>query len=136
MGQWDSGDDWLRRSLRACDDDLMRSIVEDNRNRATSGGSHIPNKVSVVGAGKTVDGDVGPKYRAYQQPTDDNEDRSGWVDPPQLKPPPGIDLIDQMVAAQDEQDLIERAKQMAAAKHARALVEAEVKTKERKKGST
>jgi hypothetical protein len=106
----------------------MRDIVADNRNRAPTGGSHLPT-VKILGAGTVTTGDDGAKYRPYQPP-ETEEDRSGWRDAQALQPPPGIDLIDQMVAAQDERDLIERAKQMAAARQARAMVEADLKQRD------
>ena len=112
---------WMREAIAVCGDDLMQQIVADNRNRAPVGGSVLPT-VKILGAGAVTTGDDGAAHRSYQ-PTED--DRSGWREPDPLRPPPGINLIDEMVAAQDERDLIERAKQMAAAKHARALAEAE-----------
>ena len=40
--QWDLGDDWIKRSLGACPDDLMKQIVEDNRR----GGDILPSPSS------------------------------------------------------------------------------------------
>jgi hypothetical protein len=104
MGQWDSGDDWLRRSLKACPNDVMRDIINDNR------GPDIHSRAS-----------AGPAQKTNQ--TDTPTDRSGWVDPVPLRSPPGVDLIDQMVSAQDQRDLLQRAKEMAATKHARQMAE-------------
>ena len=41
--QWDSGDDWTKRSREACPDDLMKQIVEDNRR-----GGDIHGRASVI----------------------------------------------------------------------------------------
>jgi hypothetical protein len=36
--------------------------------------------------------------------------RAGWVDPPKLVPPPGIDILDRLMDHQDALDRAERAK--------------------------
>jgi hypothetical protein len=128
--------EYWRDLARAVPTSVVQDLVRDFRNYSPTPRPDPSAKVIPQGAGKVVGGDDGVAHRAYQ-PTEDTTDRSGWRDAPQLKPPPGIDLIDQMVAAQDERDLIERAKQMAAAKHARSLVEAEqqeAELKQKEKG--
>jgi hypothetical protein len=77
MGQWDSGDDWLRRSLKACGNDVMADIVNDNRGDRPTSGSMIPrapSKVVPVGAGRVVGGDD----------TVASTGTGGWVTPPQV----------------------------------------------------
>jgi hypothetical protein len=88
--------------------DLVRSIVADNRR-----GGDIHGRASAFPKATNQPGEERPRSN------------HGWADTPPLRPPEGIDLIDRMVSAQDERDLIERAKQMAAARQARAMVEAE-----------
>jgi hypothetical protein len=119
--------EWVVDLVRNVPTDLVRDVVNDNRgDRPLSGATP---KVQIQGAGTVTTGDGGPKYRPYQ-PTADDTDRSGWRDAPQLKPPPGLEIIDAMVAAQDERDLVQRANELAAAQHARALVETEIKQRE------
>jgi hypothetical protein len=113
MGQYDSGDDWLRRSLKACGNDVMADIVRDNAGDFPRSGSMIPSKPSKVvpqGAGKVVD--AGPS--------------SGWVKPPQVDQwkAPGIDIIDDMVAQQDRVDRAARIRELSGAEHSRRLAEA------------
>jgi hypothetical protein len=88
MGQWDSGDDWLRRSRRACPDNVLRDIINDNRGDFPRSGSMIPNppsKVTPVGAGVVKDaGSDGPAASGG----------TGWVDAPKVDNyrAPGIDM--------------------------------------------
>ena len=91
--QWDSGDDWTKRSREACPDDLMKQIVEDNRR-----GGDIHGRASVI-----------PK--ASQQ-TAEPQDRSGWHDPVPLRSPEGIELVDRLVDQQDRIDAAARARQL------------------------
>ena len=107
---------WIGDMRSVVDTKLMQDIVNDNRSCPSSGGSMIPNKVSVVGAGRTVDPTLGPKYRPYQEPPpEEPADRSGWRDTPQLKPPEGVALVDQLVAQQDMLDFAARAQEQAKA---------------------
>jgi hypothetical protein len=69
--------------------------------------------VSVVGAGRVVDGDVGPKYRPYVPPEDDTADRSGWREGTPLRPPEGINYVDALCDAQDAADKAERLRKLA-----------------------
>jgi hypothetical protein len=92
-GRWDSGDDWLRRSQEACPDDLMRQIVEDNRR-----GGDIHGRAS-----------AGPPPKAQQEPPRSN---NGWVDPPKIRPPEGIEHVDRLVDMQDKLDAAARARQL------------------------
>jgi hypothetical protein len=96
MGQWDSGDDWLRRSLGACSNKTMADILNDNR------GPDIHSRAS-----------AGPAPKAKGQQSEEPQDRSGWRDPVPLRNPPGIDLIDGMVSAQDERDRLARIREAA-----------------------
>jgi hypothetical protein len=111
--------------------DLMKSIVEDNRSRPSSGGSMLPT-VKVVGAGTVQTGDVGPKYRPYQEP--EPADRSGWRDAQALKQPDGLQHIDRML---DEEDRIWRGQRIrelagaSAAQRALAQAAAEAEAKDR-----
>jgi hypothetical protein len=95
MGQWDQGDDWVRRSLKACPNDLMRSIVEDNR-------GDVPTYSS-------------PIAKPKGQPSEEPQNRSGWRDAPQLRQPDGVALVDQLVDQQDLLDFAARAQELAAA---------------------
>jgi hypothetical protein len=106
--------EYVNDLIKACPNDLMKSIVEDNRSRPSSGGSMLP-KVSVVGAGRVSTPDIGPAYRPYQEPAPEPADRSGWRDTPQLKPPDGVALVDQLVDQQDLLDFAARAQEQAAA---------------------
>src|SRR5215469_196705 len=101
MGQYDSGDDWLRRARRACPDDVLRDIVNDNRGDFPRSGSMIPNQkpstVVPVGSGKVVDaGSAGPVASGG----------TGWADSPQIRDwrPPGVDICDELMDAQDRLD--------------------------------
>jgi hypothetical protein len=112
---------WVKDLRRTVDTDLMKQIVEDfRRGPPSSGGSMIPGQrsastVTVVGSGKVQTPDVGPKYRPYQEPAAEPTDRSGWRDTPQLKPPEGVALVDQLVDQQDMLDFAARAQEQAAA---------------------
>src|SRR6516164_2458546 len=122
MGQYDSGDDWLRRSLKACPNDVMRDIVGDARR------GDIHGRASIIPQPKA------PAKGQQQSEEPQKPYTHGWVEPPKIKPPEGIDLIDSMVSAQDERDLLQRAKEMAAAQHARKMMaEAELQRSEEEK---
>jgi hypothetical protein len=131
--------EWQRDLIKTCPDDLMKSIVADNRSQPSSGGSMLPNAtVSIVGAGRTVDPDVGPKYRPYVPP-EEPADRSGWRDSPQLRPPEGINYVDALCDHADAIDRAERLRQLAqtaAVRRAEAEIKAQAeqqpKPKERK----
>jgi hypothetical protein len=126
---------WVRDLRNVADDALVKSLVEDFRHGiASSGGSMIPGQrpastVTVVGSGKVSTPDVGPAYRAYVAPPEEPADRSGWRDSPQLKPPEGVALVDQLVDHQDKLDLIERVKQLGGTQ-ALARAEAELKAQQ------
>jgi hypothetical protein len=130
MGQWDSGDDFVRRSLKACPNDLMRQIVADNRGDRPTGGSMIPNtrpagKVIPEGAGRVVSGPDAPVASTG----------TGWANSPQIKDwrPPGVDICDRLMDQQDAIDKAERIRQLAeAAALQRALRAAEPKEQEPK----
>ena len=118
--QWDmERDDWIRRSRRVVDDQLMKDIVGDSQR------GDIHGRASVIPP---------PKAKAQQSEEPQKPYTHGWVEPPKIKPPEGIDLIDSMVSAQDERDLLQRAKEMAAAQHARKMMaEAELQRSEEEK---
>jgi hypothetical protein len=112
--------EWVKDLRRTVNDKLMRQIVDDFAGYNPSPRSPLsspPATVQIQGAGRVVGGDDVPVASTG----------TGWADSPQLKPPPGVDLIDQMVAAQDERDLVQRAKELAVARQARALAEAAFK---------
>jgi hypothetical protein len=97
MGQFDSGDSWVRRSLGACNNDLMRQIVEDNRR-----GGDIHGRASVIPQ----------KAKAKEQSEEPPRSQNGWVDPPKIRPPEGVALVDKLVDQQDRRDAIARAHEM------------------------
>jgi hypothetical protein len=71
-------EEWRLTMARAVGDDLVRSVVEDNR------GSRAPSS-----------------------PAEPVKRGTGWSDPVPLKPQPGIDIIDAMVDQQDALDKAE-----------------------------
>jgi hypothetical protein len=120
-------EEWQQDLVRNVGTKAVQDLVDDFRSYSPSPRSLTPPAtVSIVGAGKTTEPTVGPKYRPYQ-PTDDNADRSGWREAPGLKPPEGLQYIDQMLDQEDQAWRLQRAKELAAAKAARALVEGEIK---------
>ena len=133
MGQYDSGDDFVRRSLRACPNDLMRQIVADNRGDFPRSGSMIPDKPSTgkvvpEGAGRVVSGPDAPVASTG----------TGWAESPQVNDwkAPGLSIMDRMMDQQDSIDRAERIRQLADASVVQR-VEAELrkekpKTEERK----
>jgi hypothetical protein len=56
---------------------------------------------------RTAGEDVGP---VVPQSAVGSVPRAGWVDPPKLSPPPGIDILDRLLNHQDRLDRAERAK--------------------------
>jgi hypothetical protein len=94
MGQWDSGeDDWVRRSRRVCDDQLMKDIVGDSRR------GDIHARASVI-------------PQKTNQTAEPPRSENGWVDPPKIKPPEGVALVDKLVDMQDKLDAAARARQL------------------------
>jgi hypothetical protein len=94
--QWDTGgDDWLRRSLKACGNDVMRDIVGDSRR------GDIHARAPMI-----------PTPKAKGQQSEEPQDRSGWRDPVPLRSPEGIELVDRLVDQQDRIDAAARAHQM------------------------
>jgi hypothetical protein len=111
----------MKDAVRAVGTNLLQDIVNDNRPAPTKAPSA---NVTVVGSGRVQEPELGPAYRPYKPPEEDTPtDRSGWRGSTPLKPPEGIDLIDEMVAAQDQKDLAERVKQAAAQAQFRRLAE-------------
>jgi hypothetical protein len=95
MGQFDSGDDWVTRSRKACPDDLMRAIVEDNRGGPPTYSSPIP-----------------PAKRQQQSEEPQKPYTYGWVDAAPLSRPAGIEHVDALCDMQDKLDAAQRARQM------------------------
>jgi hypothetical protein len=130
--------EWQRDLIKTCPDDLMKSIVADNRSQPSSGGSMLPNAtVSIVGAGRTVDPVLGPKYRPYVRPAEDDNatpaERSGWKEGTPLRPPPGINYVDALCDQADAIDKAERIRRLAeVAALQRAMKPAEPKEQEPK----
>ena len=114
---------WEKEALRVANTDLVQSIVSDNRPAPVPRGS--ASNVQVVGAGRTVDPpDYGPAYRPIdprlRQPSTEEapaerSERSGWQGQTELKPPPGVALVDELVFQQDVADPEARGRQEAAA---------------------
>jgi hypothetical protein len=73
------------------DDALLKSIVEDNRAPMTPR-SQIP-----------------PAQAKAEEPKPYTH---GWVDPPKIRPPEGVQLVDELVDMQDKLDAAARARQM------------------------
>ena len=123
MGQYDSGDDFVRRSLRACPNDLMRQIVADNRGDFPRSGSMIPNKPS---AGKVIPEGAGRVVGGPDVPVASTG--TGWAESPQVNDwkPPGLSIMDQMM---DQQDAIDRAARVRELAEGAALSRAEAEIK-------
>jgi hypothetical protein len=96
MGQMERAQQ-LEAMRRACSDQTLRDIVNDNRTSVFLPSPPSPATVVPVGAGKTLTGDDGAAHR-----------RSGWTEPPSIDnwKPPGLEVMDAMV---DQQDAIDRA---------------------------
>jgi hypothetical protein len=137
--RWGQDLNFVQRSREAVSDGLLRSIVADAgrglspRSLMTpqAASPSVPPKAEVVptyaewchqrlGVDWTED-----RARAYYQTKRTaGEDvgtvvpqsavgsvpRGGWVDPPKLVPPPGIDILDRLMDHQDALDRAERAK--------------------------
>jgi hypothetical protein len=103
--------EWQRDLIKTCPDDLMKSIVEDNRR-----GGDIHGRASAF-----------PK--ATNQPSEERpRSNNGWADSPEIKPPPGVSLIDAMCAQEDLNFRLQRIKELGeAAAVQRALTEAQGK---------
>ena len=100
MGQYDSGDDWLRRSLKACPNDVMRDIVGDARR------GDIHGRASIIPQPKA------PAKGQQQSEEPQKPYTHGWVEPPKIKPPEGIEHVDRLVDMQDKLDAAQRARQL------------------------
>ena len=120
---------WMKAAIAVAGDDVLRDIVNDNRNPPRPAAP--PSNVSIMGAGRVQDFDVGPKYRPYVPPKEDDKattDRSGWREAPKIDnwKPPGLREMDAMMDAADLQDRLQRVRQLG---EARALVQAEAEIK-------
>src|SRR6516225_6079032 len=93
---------WMRDALKVADDALVKALAEDFRNYNPAPRSTLspPATVQIVGAGRVVGGDDKPVASTG----------SGWADSPEIKPPPGINLIDEMCAAEDASWRLQRAR--------------------------
>ena len=136
--------DWLAELRRVLNAELPQyvkdlaeavptSVVKDivNDNRSPPRPAAPPSNVSIMGAGRVQDFDVGPKYRPYVPPKEDDKattDRSGWREAPKIDnwKPPGLREMDAMMDAADLQDRLQRVRQLG---EARALVQAEAEIK-------
>ena len=86
MGRQEASAQW-REMQKAADTRLLQDIVEDSRRGAAATRSVTP-KVTISGAGVTVDGGPG----------------SGWTEPRPLRPPEGVEHIDRIAEAFDRRD--------------------------------
>jgi hypothetical protein len=97
---------WMKAAVNVADDALVKSLVEDFRGYRPEPRSPLnqPSQTVVpVGAGKVVGGDDAPVASGG----------TGWADSPELKPPPGVALVDQLVAQQDLADFEARCREQA-----------------------
>jgi hypothetical protein len=93
---------------------MLKDIVADNRPAPVAAPSA---NVTVVGSGRVQDFDVGPKYRPYVPPKEEDTkptERPGWQPETPLRQPDGLREIDAMVMAQDLADLEARGRAEAA----------------------
>jgi hypothetical protein len=125
--------EWVKDLRRTVPTSLVKQIVEDFRNYDPSPRSlSPPATVQVQGAGRVVGGDDKPVASTG----------TGWADSPELKQPPGINLIDEMCAAEDASWRLQRAREVAEAAALRRAEEAFLKSKTeqpkptKEKGST
>jgi hypothetical protein len=97
---------WVRDALKVAGDKLVADIVNDFAGYNPAPRSPLnqpPQTVQVQGAGRVVSGDDKPVASTG----------TGWADSPELKPPPGINLIDEMCAADDASWRLQRAREVA-----------------------
>jgi hypothetical protein len=98
--------EWVKDLRRTVPTSLVRQIVDDFRSYDPSPRSLTPPAtVQIVGAGRTISGDDKPVASTG----------TGWADSPELKPPPGISLIDEMCAQEDASWRLQRAREVAEA---------------------
>jgi hypothetical protein len=104
---------WVGDLRRVVGDKLMADIVEDFRRGPAAPGPTLP-PVKVMGAGtvKTAGEEV--------------QRGTGWTEAPSTANwrAPGIDLIDEMCAQQDQIDRQARIRELAGTQHSRRLAEA------------
>jgi hypothetical protein len=109
---------WMKAAIAVAGDDVLRDIVNDNRNPPRPAAP--PSNVVPQGAGKVQTFDVGPAYRpidpSLRQPPKEEApaERSGWRDQQALKPPDGVALVDQLCDQQDLADFEARCREQAA----------------------
>ena len=125
---------WMKAAIAVAGDDVLRDIVNDNRSPPRPAAP--PSNVSIMGAGRVQEFDVGPKYRPYKPPPEDDNattERPGWRDATPLRPPEGLRYIDAMCDEEDRRFRAQRVKEMVeAAAVQRALKAAEPKEQEPK----
>jgi len=119
--------EYMRDLTAAVPDRLVKEIAADFRSYNPHPAQDPSAKVSVQGAGVVKTGDVGPQHR----PVDPSATNSGWVEAPKVDNwrPPGVDLCDRLVDAQDAIDRAERIRQLAQTA-AIKRAEAEIKARE------
>jgi hypothetical protein len=113
---------WVKDAVRVADDKLVRQIAEDFRAYNPSPRSPLnqpPQTVQVQGAGRVVSGDDKPVASTG----------TGWASSPELRPPEGINLIDEMCAAEDASWRLQRAREVAEAVALKRAEEAFLKSK-------
>jgi hypothetical protein len=122
--------EWQRDLERAVPTDLVRDIVADNRHPIHP--AQDPSaKVSVMGAGRVIDGNDTPVA----------SNGTGWVDAPKVDNwrPPGVDLCDRIAdhfAALDRAERVRELGEAAAIKKAEAELAKQPEPKERKDKGT
>jgi hypothetical protein len=130
--------EYMRDLVKNVGTDVVRDIVNDNRSPPRPAAP--PSNVSIMGAGRVQDFDVGPAYRPYVPPKEDDKattDRSGWREAPKVDDwrPPGVEIMDRMMDQQDAIDRAERIRQLAEAsaiRKAEAELARQPEPKERK----
>jgi hypothetical protein len=112
----------MRDLAQAVPTDLVRQIAEDFRNYSPTPRADPSAKVVPVGAGRVIDGNDAPVA---------STGTGGWVEAPKVDAwrPPGVDLCDRLVDAQDAIDRAERIRQLAQTA-AIKRAEAEIKARE------
>jgi hypothetical protein len=99
---------WVKDAVRVAGDKLVADIVNDfagYRIEPRSPLNKPPETVQVHGAGKVVGGDDAVPAGGG----------TGWADSLELKAPPGVSIVDELVAQQDLADFTARARELAAA---------------------
>ena len=99
---------WMKDAVKVAGDKLVADIVNDFAGYNPAPRSPLnqpPQTVQVHGAGRVVSGDDKPVASTG----------TGWASSPELRPPEGINLIDEMCAAEDASWRLQRARELAEA---------------------